>query len=493
MWKWMIGIVVLTLAALAGTAAYLSDKIYLRPDHTAISREHFGQIFAPEDLKRDFAWLTQTIETLHPDFDAIVDRATYEKRKSSIFAALNRPMARGEFYVVASGINGEFSDGHTGLRRPREEWDAYRHDKLGVVPLLVTVSDAGLTVIRALGLPIEPGAQVQAINGVAALTLRNRMLARTSGESTLFRGAYVANCFAACAWAEGLRPPFQIEWTSGNGEVKRAFSEGVSHAAWETAGGTTATTPFKLNVENNIAHLVIDTFDEPAGEFEAFLKSAFAQIRDAKVDAVVLDLRRNGGGDSRQGDLLQSYLSNDELPAFSEVAVRTAPEIKARYRTLLPEEFRWIPLHRFVPLLKGIQDGPDNGFYRFDPDGSVPQNRSSTSELTFTGDVYVLIGPLTYSSAVIFAAPLKSWRRAVLIGEPAGEPLTFYGDNYEFDLPKTKLEASVSHKVFTLVGSTGPASRLEPDIHTNEAYPDAYRLALAEIAKRRKAIGENEQ
>lgn len=487
MWKWVAGGVLLVVVALTAVAAYLSDKIYLRPDHAVVAREAFDREFSPEELKADFASLTETIERLHPDFNAIVDRTAYEKRKADVAAALDRPMTRSEFYVVASVINGEYLDGHTSLRRPGEEWEAYQRDRLGVAPLRVKVGDDGLSVKRAVGLAIEPGAKLKAINGVDASNLRDRMLSRTSGETAWYRSAYVAKRFAACAWAEGLRPPYHIEWASANGEAGSAVSEGVPYTTWEAAEGASTTNPFRLIIENRIAHLVIDTFDEPTGRFESFLESAFTRIRNERVDAVVLDLRQNGGGDSRQGDLLQTYLSNDELPAFTEVAVKTTPEVKARYRTLLPEEFRWIPLHLFVPMLKGTQDGPDNGFYRFDPDGQAPERRSSVNALAFGGDLYVLIGPVTYSSAVIFAAPLKHWGRATFIGEPAGEPLTFYGDNYEFDLPKTKLEASVSHKVFTLLGSKGPQSRLQPDILTSSVQPDAYQLALSEILRKRQA------
>jgi hypothetical protein len=51
------------------------------------------------------------------------------------------------------------------------------------------------------------------------------------------------------------------------------------------------------------------------------------------------------------------------------------------------------------------------------------------------GDLYLLIGPYTYSSAVIAAAPYKYWRRATVIGQRIEEGLTFYGDWYAFDLP----------------------------------------------------------
>jgi hypothetical protein len=60
------------------------------------------------------------------------------------------------------------------------------------------------------------------------------------------------------------------------------------------------------------------------------------------------------------------------------------------------------------------------------------------------------------STAVLFAAPLKYWHRATIIGETTAEPLTFFGDNYEFDAPRTMLVTDVSHTLFQLLGSHGP-------------------------------------
>jgi hypothetical protein len=159
--------------------------------------------------------------------------------------------------------------------------------------------------------------------------------------------------------------------------------------------------------------------------------------------------------------------------------------VKLRYKTLLPANFRWIPLNSLVPMLRGIQSAPDNGFYRFHPDPPRPKARWLKNPLVFKGDLYVLISRVTYSSAVIFAQPLKYWRRATFIGEATGEPLSFYGDNFEFELPNTKLQASVSHKKFVLLGATDPNGGIQPDIRTTDGVSDSYQVALDEIARRR--------
>ena len=78
--------------------------------------------------------------------------------------------------------------------------------------------------------------------------------------------------------------------------------------------------------------------------------------------------------------------------------------------------------------------------------------------MQYHGTLSILIGPRTYSSAVIFAAPFKHYHLATMIGEETGEPLVFYGDDYDFDLPATHLQAQVSHKRFTLLGGATTAA-----------------------------------
>ena len=219
-------------------------------------------------------------------------------------------------------------------------------------------------------------------------------------------------------------------------------------------------------------------------KIHAFLPAAFQTIRDRKIGTVVLDLRQCDGGDTRLSDELQTYLSDRQLPAIDTVTVKATPEVKAMYRTLLPEGFRWIPLNQMIPQLSGIQNAPDSGTFAAHPEPPAPVARGSANPLAFGGRLYVLIDANTYSTCLIAAAPYKYWKRARFVGEPTGEGSTFYGDYYEFDLPNTHLQARASHKVFKLVGSKGPDMPLMPDVMVDASHPDALAIALHEIGVR---------
>jgi hypothetical protein len=82
---------------------------------------------------------------------------------------------------------------------------------------------------------------------------------------------------------------------------------------------------------------------------------------------------------------------------------------------------------------------------------------------------------------VIFAAPLKHFGRATFIGQETGEPLIFFGENYYFDLPNSKLEAQVSHKKFVLVGARDERRGIVPDFVADQGQ-DALEVALTVLS-----------
>ncbi len=484
MWKYVLGGVLAVAALLAGTGYYLSDKIYLHWPHATVTAADFGREYPPEQLRADFRTLTRTVEHIHPDIAAVTQEPDYDRLKARTLAALDRPMTRMDFYRVLAPFDGEaYRDGHTNILVPGEEWAAYRDGGGTVPPFAIAIEGTRIRVTQSSDPAIPPGAELTSLDGVAADALARWLLGTEPMESESGRAAYAAGRFGRGVWALGLRPPFRIAFDT-DGTAHAAVSNGIAFDAWQRAFSLGRGEPVHLTIADGVAHLVIRNFEMPWDQYSAWLHDAFRKIHDAKVRAVILDLRENNGGDTRQSDELQTYLSPKLLPALAEVRVHATAEVKAAYRTLLPEGFRWIPLNDFVPMLRGIQTAPDDGVFAFQPEGSAPAERSTANDLAYDGDLYVLIGPYTYSTALIAAAPYKYWKRATFIGETTSEPMTFFGDNFEFDLPNTKLVMTVSHKQFRLFGSKGPHAGLEPDIAVSAEHPDALALAMQEIARK---------
>ena len=97
----------------------------------------------------------------------------------------------------------------------------------------------------------------------------------------------------------------------------------------------------------------------------------------------------------------------------------------------------------------------------------------------FHGDLYVLTGPRTFSSAADFASIVKDYALGTLIGEEVGGTRQSFGENLHNTLPHSGLRFIVSCKLFF-----APVPRFDdesrgtlPDVPVNEQvfmkYPDS--------------------
>ncbi len=481
MWKKLLLVVGAVVLCVLGAGVYLADKIYLRPEHASVSQADFHKQHSLVEVQADLQAMLEMMWRIHPDFESVLDQQAINEFTASISRPEHTEFTRLQAYRLLATLNSNIVDGHTYLRRPAEEWLAYRDGGGRVLPLEITINAGQLIVRRDLsvGAAIPSDSRIMSINGVAAGTLADFALAIQSGENLPLRHAYAAQGFQAALWEFGLHGPFEVAHEAG-GTVVETVLEGMVYREFIRLRNGAGEQPYHFEfLSGDIGYLAFDDMSGSISAFEEFLQQSFAAIAAQQPPALIIDLRNNGGGDSRLGDLLESYLSEYDLPAVERVEVHVTDEIKAYYQTLLPHGFRWIPLHRFVSILGQIADAPSGSSFDFFPEDVEPQLRGQQQEYRYDGPLYVLTGPRTFSSAVIFAAPLKHFKRAVFVGQETGEPLIFFGENYIFDLPATKLQAQVSHKKFYLVGATDMQTGIIPDVQVSEH--DALTAALSAV------------
>ena len=187
----------------------------------------------------------------------------------------------------------------------------------------------------------------------------------------------------------------------------------------------------------NIGYIDLRMFQSPsvAGEH-----AANAMDRLADSDALIIDLRKNGGGNADMVALLVSYLLGPE-----RVLVNT-----------------------FVG-----RDGKRQNETWTTPD--LPGRR-------FTGkDVYLLTSSYTFSAAEEFAYDLKNLKRATIVGETTGggaNPIDNFriNDRFEVSIP-------IARAVNPITGTNWEGVGVEPDVRVPAA--DALQTAhLAALEKR---------
>ena len=78
----------------------------------------------------------------------------------------------------------------------------------------------------------------------------------------------------------------------------------------------------------NIALLTLKTFfngflDQTKENFSSFLDSAFTDIKNKKVEKLIIDVRSNQGGNDNNGEILYSYLTDKPFPYYASQETTT--------------------------------------------------------------------------------------------------------------------------------------------------------------------------
>jgi C-terminal processing protease CtpA/Prc len=295
-----------------------------------------------------------------------------------------------DYYKVLMELVGKLKDGHTGVFPPQE-----LSNRMDGLPLLKTrpiegrvivteVQDPGL---RAKG--IMPGLEVVAVEGAEVKSYAARDIApfvsaaspqdeelRTFG-SGLLRGA------------AGSAPRLTFRDAAG-----KQFDLQVPRVAAEARAAAAPTTPsFEFSMlPGDVAYVSLNSFEDDSAA-QAWL-AAFDEI--AKSSALVIDVRRNGGGRS---DVGYKILSTLDRKAF----------LTSRWAT---RDYKpaWRAWGRDMPL------------YAAAPDAVQPDPQRQ-----YDKPVLLLTGAATSSAAEDFAVAFDGMQRGSLVGEPTagstGQPL----------------------------------------------------------------------
>ncbi|MBO4637581.1 MAG: hypothetical protein J5685_10590 [Clostridiales bacterium] len=165
------------------------------------------------------------------------------------------------------------------------------------------------------------------------------------------------------------------------------------------------------------------------------VRAMFTEVRDLGIRNVAVDVRNNSGG-------------NDGV---------------------VSEFFRYLDIDSY----KMVTCDHRLGFLMF-PEGPAEVTNDRYTDLTFTGDLYILTTPITFSSAMIFAQYVKDNDLGTIIGQAPGNDPNGYGDVAFFSLPNSGIFMQISTKKWYRADRDCTDLLVEPDIERNvRLYTDA--------------------
>ena len=418
--------------------------------------------FTRAEIEEDYEALLEFVTSTHPDLARSADFEAIGATAQQVRASLPAFMSLPEAWMAMAVVNPLFGDAHTGLRRPVAAIESYQDDGGRLFPAPVTIGQDGILRIAynaEAEMGAAPGAQILEINNIDSQSIVARLAPRMRGETPELQRLIMERYFAEYYWlAYGGFEKYRVRIVNQDGTHQTVtLKAGVSEVS-EDPG-------FRYErLDHGAALLTVPTFDlQYRAQFAAFLERAFEDIHLSGANTLMIDLRDNGGGARDLSDLLIGYLSSESVATTSRITARVTEENAARLPGASLGTVVTVPLRQMTRL-------------------------ASEPPKLFEGRVYVLIGKLTYSQAVVFAATVQDNDLAVIAGEETEGPANQTAQVQSYMLPHTGLEVLAPLYVFTRASGEEGTRGLVPDIGIKDDPADPARsveklLALVQAAE----------
>jgi hypothetical protein len=417
--------------------------------------------YSKQQLAEDVKYLITTVADVHPDMYHSISKASYSRLADSVLSALYDGMTAKAAWPVMAQLIGALNEGHSVFNYPEPLVGELKAGGNLLFPVLIREFDGAAFIVRldaSVEDKLKSGDAIISINGITTEKLMGK-LGGYAGGLPQYKAFDICRNLIVYLHLYGVSSPWHITYRR-NSQVDSVVVNPVSWADFRNkiaarAKGQPNTKPVADHqfdfLNKDKAYLVLNTLTTEPAAFKLFLDSCFTSIINKQAKTLIIDLRKNGGGNSALAEMLLGYITDKPFRMTGGVKWKVGWE----YKDQLNEK------------LKG--EGPQKMAYYFNAvNGTTISNsgdkpaRPTFNNLLFRGKVLVLIGPHTFSSANMLANTIQDYKLATLIGEPSGEPANDYGELIFLKLPNTGFTFTTSTKQF--IRANGNAKNKHPVI-----------------------------
>jgi hypothetical protein len=391
--------------------------------------EHYNSMLQPDEAKQDIVQWLAFIDKTHPDLAYTVkDVPLFYKKVNKFKNSINEPISVRDFWLEMMIFNSVISDGHVSLTPSKKRilTSDYLQSGGTLFPFEVIFDNDQLIIKEKLnGEPSNlSGNTIRKINGISINTILEPLFKRTHGDSDNQRKEVLATGFANYYWMYfGEQKKFKLDITKGSHEINGIVVEASKEIAY---GDDSFESNFQFSLLNkDTGLLTINTFtwrEDEARVFE-FFKSAFTDIKKHNLSHLLIDIRKNGGGDD-------NIWKKGILPFIADKAWKTGSDYK-------------------VKILAGREDEGETAGDVVIGEINTTQEPELDNPLKFTGDVSVLAGPYTYSSSILFMNTIQDYEFGKLVGDKTGGKSGQTGGTQHLTLAYSNLHSVVPRFLLT--------------------------------------------
>jgi hypothetical protein len=423
------------------------------------------------DARSDVLEFFATLERIHPDPFARVAEADYRRMKEQTFAELDARAAKDgqvsteDLAYLLRYAAAFIRDGHTemgwGVRSVYQE----PMDERRFPPFRFEFESGRFYITGASDTSLI-GMELAAMNGKPAAEFLAPALDRIAGETLTWRATRLADNQDFFLWftnvvgrASGC---CRLRLRDANGAESERTVEPVGIAQYRRIRPTAVRklprrtgTEVRFFDSGKVAHFVYPAFRYSEQE-RSTIDGIFRQIREARSEAVIVDLRGNGGGEPMMGSLIFSYLTPKAVPMLQGGRIKISPEAIQNILAGLP------------PANEGqVLEASDGDAIAREIAASFAGAKEMPKQANpFTGRVWLLVDHRTFSAANMFSEAFRDQGVGKVLGYETGEPAKIGGGivlNFELK------HSGITYRVSATENFIG---KLQPEAVEHGVLPD---------------------
>lgn len=410
----VVVISVMVLALLGGAGYTLSQPIQLLPIEEPQFESHraLDEGLRVQEMEEDLQALQEVLYAVHPKV-VEEDHTWLDEAFEDAYSKIQEPLLLRDFYYMVSELLAKFQDAHTSTF-PKDLGESYMQADLKWV-------DDELYVINSRFL--KPKDRIVAINQMPIEEIYEKAHKIISAENEYARRSRFITRIKTLSFIETCTGERRIEriTVERNGKlIEQPIIYGMSPYM---------NVKMQEEAEKNWVRYEIDQANKTSiftlkscdfnQEYQDVVRKMFEEMKAKGVEHLIIDVRGNGGGNSKVIDEIIHYLPVDRYVYYG---------VNARYS----EASR---LQRGYVRTSGTVSYPPG-----------KKKNHQVEELLFDGDVYILVDDHSFSSANWMGVIFQDSKLGTVVGEPTSNNPNSYGDVLQFQLPHSYIRYQVSMK-----------------------------------------------
>lgn len=463
-------------------------------------------MIAAKDLQADFDIVRKSYETLHPGLYKYDDKATIDGYFEACKKALDHDQTLQEAYLNFAKLTAKFKCGHSYANFFNQEEPLKKElfEQKNALPVHFRLIEDRMLVTKSADSMLVEGVEIKTINGTPVKKVIETLLplVRADGSNDGKRRKLLEISGQFFEYFDIFYPmifpmksaTFDLDIYDFKTKKERKITiSAVNHQARETVIKEKYKVAEKIIAElkwldNETAVMNLNTFStyDNKFDFDKFYLNAVTEYQQKGGKNLIIDIRKNEGGDGEVGKKMMRYLINKPIGITDEQDSWAYLSIDSTLKPYVDNK-RWA---------SGWFDRSERSFIKM-PSGQYRLKSAGKADtlkpkdLHIATNVYLLINATNSSATFVFAQMLKEQKLATLVGQMTGgnQKGITAGALFFMLLPNSKIEVDVP-----LIGmnydlaKTRPDAGIAPDVYVKPSIEDVVNGIDTEMETVKKLI-----